>query len=88
MENKQTAVEWLMDKLKYINKETYAELYNESFDQAKQMEKEQIIQFADEYADAVMGGCINRAEEYYNETYGSQAPQRLEQANGTNLPKE
>jgi hypothetical protein len=36
-----------------------------------QMEKEQIIQFADEYADAVMGGCINRAEQYYNETYGN-----------------
>lgn len=33
-------------------------------------EKEQTIEFADEYADAVMGGCIKRAEEYYNETYG------------------
>jgi len=39
---------------------------------AKLMEKEQIIEFADEYADAVMGGCIKRAEQYYNETYGKQ----------------
>lgn len=23
----------------------------------------------DEYADAVMGGCIKRAEQYYKETY-------------------
>jgi hypothetical protein len=35
------------------------------------VEKEQIIEFADEYADAVMGGCIKRAEQYYNETYAN-----------------
>jgi len=33
------------------------------------LEKEQIIQFADRYADDVMGGCNLRAEQYYNETY-------------------
>jgi len=35
-----------------------------------EVEKEQMIEFTDEYADAVMGGCIKRAEQYYNETYG------------------
>lgn len=101
MENKQTAADWLIFKCKdSLDREPidatqqeigYSKALNHIIillEQAKQMEKEQIIQFADEYADAVMGGCINRAEEYYNETYGSQAPQRLEQANGTNLPKE
>jgi len=91
MANEITAVNKLYIYLLGIvsfDSEQLRNLYEESFEKAKQMEKEQIIQFADEYADAVMGGCINRAEEYYNETYGSQAPQRLEQANGTNLPKE
>lgn len=71
MENnkKQTAVDYLIQEIipssvlpmKYIN---------EIISKAKAMEKEQIIEFADEYADAVMGGCIKSAEQYYNETYG------------------
>lgn len=70
MENnkKQTAVDYLIQEIipssvlpiKYIN---------EIISKAKAMEKEQIIEFADEYADAVMGGCIKRAEQYYNRTY-------------------
>ena len=66
MENKQTAVDWLMDKLKFINKEAYAELYNESFEQAKQMEKWQIMDAVD-FGTEKFGDV---AEEYYNETYG------------------
>ena len=61
MENKKTAVEWAFAMLGKMSDEKIKL-------QAKQMEKEQIIQFADEYADAVMGGCINRAKQYYNET--------------------
>jgi hypothetical protein len=34
-----------------------------------EMEKQQMSNFANEYADAVMGGCIKRAEQYYNETF-------------------
>ncbi len=87
MKNKQTAVDWLMDKLKFINKEAYAELYNESFEQAKQMEKEQIKQAFKDCHD--LGHIYGLdTEQYYNKTYGSKAPQRLEQANGKNLPKE
>lgn len=82
MENKQTAVEWLMDKLKFINKEAYAELYNESFEQAKQMEKKQIMKARDSYINQMLK--VNddlliygeskfkemTSEQYYNETYG------------------
>ncbi len=72
MENNKnmTAVEWLVNELEnhYVN----IDLKNiVAYNQAKQMEREQIIEFADEYADAVMGACINRAEEYYKETYGN-----------------
>ena len=71
METKQTAVQFLIEHIKqdvFVHSKSTKE-WNQVFAQAKQMEKEQIIQFADEYADAVMGGCINRAEQYYNETY-------------------
>ncbi len=71
METKQTAVEWLFDKITQNEEIRWrGTQYRELFEQAKAMEKEQIIKFADEYADAVMGGCIKRAEQYYNETYG------------------
>jgi hypothetical protein len=40
------------------------------FDQAKEMEKQQITDFANDYADAVMGGCVKRAEQYYEQKYG------------------
>ena len=36
----------------------------------KMYTQKEMTDFADEYADAVMGGCTKRAEEYYNETYG------------------
>jgi hypothetical protein len=38
--------------------------------QAKEMERQQITDFANDYADAVMGGCLKRAEQYYTQTYG------------------
>ena len=70
METKQTAVEWL--RLKIKNKfEVYGDKdeFKEMFEQAKQIEKEQIM-------DAfVIGehqqGFENESEQYYNETYGN-----------------
>jgi hypothetical protein len=41
------------------------------FDQAKAMEKEQIIQFADKYDAYVVQGGTLTAEQYYNETFNS-----------------
>jgi hypothetical protein len=68
MENgKQTAVEWFYDKLE--NHEIQAKHYD-LFQQAKQMEKEQIMM-------AYNDGRVNQglkqdknSEKYYNETYG------------------
>jgi hypothetical protein len=34
------------------------------------VENKQITDFANDYADAVMGGCLKRAEQYYTQTYG------------------
>jgi hypothetical protein len=70
---KQTAVEWLVKDLierHLIKEDDYVKTFiNKSFEQAKAMEKEQIIE-------AVMYGDIRgkletymTAEEYYNETY-------------------
>lgn len=64
--SKQTAVEWLVEQFEqshsYIN-----EIFKETIDQAKAMEREQII-------DAYRTGWINYlpdkdSEQYYNETY-------------------
>ena len=67
----QTAVEWLWSELPsdiYIN-------YSELFEQAKQMEKEQIIQ-ARTTAPIIptidMIDYVKEAEQYYNETFKSE----------------
>ena len=71
MKNKQTAVELLEKKLKtYLSWSTFLE---EDFQEAKQMEKEQIMKAIDRGFDE---GCkfpedisLKNAEQYYNETY-------------------
>jgi hypothetical protein len=76
MEKKQTAVEWLGLELNIIFHDITPELWEEvelKFQQAKQMEKEQIV---DAYTECWMndGGNgfhkVKEAESYYNETYG------------------
>lgn len=73
MENKQTAVQWLQDKLFELEIKIDSKTHEEAFflfEQAKQIEKEQI-------KDAHLIGLITsmemeatkQAEEYYNETY-------------------
>ena len=65
---KQTAVEYLVDQL--LPKALTAEQYYH-IEQAKQMEKEQIIDFADEYgAYLLKGGTMSAAT--YNETFKSE----------------
>jgi hypothetical protein len=63
-----TAVEWLYEQIKFIDKDTYNQLY-EQYQQALEMEKQQICKAFDEgwiYGD----GYIDKpAKEYYNETY-------------------
>ena len=70
---KQTAVEWLAETLRFANKELYAEMY-EHIEQAKEMEKEQII---DAWRDGWLNDyeydedVKNSAEQYYNETFNT-----------------
>jgi hypothetical protein len=68
METKQTAVEWLYDKFLFAG---YA-IPTEWKEQAKQMEKEQMIEFADKYGFDVCHFDYDRAEQYYNQTYKQQ----------------
>ena len=75
MEKKQTAVEWLGLELNMIFHDITPELWeqvNEIFKQAKQMEKEQII---NAYEDGHLMGSHkleNTGKQHYNETYGGQ----------------
>jgi len=71
MEHKQTAVEWLVQEINKINVSTEARMFiNKLKDQAKEMEKQQIV-------NAHLIGLIRhleieatkQAEQYYNEEY-------------------
>jgi hypothetical protein len=63
----QTAVEWLAETLKFSNKEIYAQTYY-IIEQAKEMEKQQIIDaYEDGNYENGMGRC--EAEQYYNEQF-------------------
>ena len=64
---KQTAVEWLFKKM-ITEKHTISE-WNDIANQAKEMERQQIIDFANNYGFDVCGYDYERAEQYYKETY-------------------
>ena len=66
-EKKQTAVEWLAEILN--NKAQLSEFEKGVIEQAKEMEREQII---DAYSEGDVNGIMNnemRAKQYYNETF-------------------
>ena len=77
MEIKQTSIEWLLNELK--KSKYYQQMINEVhqnstiaidvIEQAKEMEKEQIINAYDK--GEFNQGCNGEAKDYYNETYGS-----------------
>jgi hypothetical protein len=78
---KQTAVEWyekeinsLFEKYeaKQISQVVFLIMKHNIFYQAKEMEKEQIIEFTNSFYDECVmeGGSLNQSvEQYYNETY-------------------
>ena len=70
--NKQeTAVEWLASELSN-HLEMPHKYFIEILDQAKEMEKEQILQSLNDGKAMVIGTIENKSlEHYYNETYGS-----------------
>jgi hypothetical protein len=67
MENKQTAVEWLQEQLECFGNKHELQMswatVDELVEQAKAMEKQQIIDAAERWKGT------NFAEQYYNETY-------------------
>ncbi len=70
---KQTAVEWLQGNLPSLLQDDSGH-YQKLFQQAKAMEKEQIIDAYVECWKANMPDgyeCKKSAEQYYNETYGT-----------------
>ena len=67
--SKQTAVEWL--EVEFIKLESTKGVYGimyELLDQAKAMEKEQIIQANEDFSTNSLGELLT-GEQYYNETY-------------------
>jgi hypothetical protein len=67
---KQTAVEWFNQQLvDRQNGNGDSRSRDEIFEQAKAMEKEQMIKFANDYLD---DDADLTAEQYYNETYKSE----------------
>lgn len=70
MSKQETAVEWLANELfKQLTGEPDKISLKEVLEQAKEMEKEQIIKFANDYLD---DDADLTAEQYYNETFKSE----------------
>ena len=69
---KQTAIEWLEDHLKDFFQIDFSHLeyMTRAFDQAKAMEKEQIVNAWYDCKLSIVDKKPMDAEEYYNETYG------------------
>jgi hypothetical protein len=64
-----TAIDWLIEQMPYEFRAKYA---YDLFKQAKELEKEQIIEFANCFYDDCIteGGSLKQsAEDYYNQTY-------------------
>jgi hypothetical protein len=71
--SKQTAVEWLVDEY-FGGAENCVPNFRHFYEQAKQMEKEQKIDFSKRCLDKALDTDIRTAhlkvEQYYGETYG------------------
>ena len=71
MSKQQTAVEWLEEKIKSNLNNPMSVKFQEMFEQAKQLERQQIIDAHDNgYIDGANKKTIT-AENYYNETFGN-----------------
>jgi hypothetical protein len=70
---KYTAIEWLVEQLEgddaMIARVIGLKKYNSIIKQAKEMEKQQIIDFANNYGFDVCGYDYDNAEQYYNKTF-------------------
>ena len=66
---KQTAVEWLAEQIDNKDMGEIPMWIYDFIEQAKEIEKQQIIDFANNYGFDVCGYDYERAEQYYKETY-------------------
>lgn len=63
---KQTAVDWLVENIYYL----HSTKWNDIIEQAKAMEKEQILQALNDGKAMIISPTSNKSlEQYYNETY-------------------
>ena len=74
MENKQTAIEWLSQKINDGHDSSFIEFYGAEIEQAKQMERQQMIEFAKGFWYYGNGSdappCYNEdVEKYYKKIY-------------------
>jgi hypothetical protein len=68
---KQTAVEWLVEK-HFGSIENCSPNFRKHIEQAKEMEKEQIIDARENGIDTVITQRLTSSEQYYNETFKSE----------------
>jgi hypothetical protein len=68
MKDKQTAIDWILKEINERGGFIFTIHYEEVFAQAKQMEKEQIMNAIERYYP--YSGRKIAAEKYYNENYG------------------
>jgi hypothetical protein len=73
---KQTAVEWLYEQLNGLNKPILDDYFQIVFSKAKEIERQQIIEFTNDFIDKYTYGDYDGnvqknkiIEEYYNETF-------------------
>lgn len=70
MKTKQTAVEWLLQQVNGTGWGNFRiDIPKEIIEQAKQMEKEQIIQARDNGIEDTLKGYSISNEDYYNQTF-------------------
>ena len=65
---KQTAVDWLLDRIEDVD--LTEKLWENVKQQAKAMEKEQIVKAANFDSKSISENGYRKGEQYYNETYG------------------
>ena len=65
---KQTAVGWLVEQIIKHDK-SFLEFYGAEIEQAEEMNKQEMIDFANNYGFDKCGYDYERAEQYYNQTF-------------------
>jgi hypothetical protein len=65
----QTAIEWLYDQLYGTPRTLWEDQITKIFEQAKEMEKRQIMKAVYDSMGTNFDPNMGRAEQYYNETY-------------------